>query len=225
MRNFFRIVVLLFVTTTFVSCTKNNDSTIVLIGQEEYIPYYDDWRDVIPDSLQNVVQDSLIAILRTDKLPEGYIPYNVEGDYVVNYKKRVWSNYPYWPLTVIEPPYEFSFKKQHNGVCEYTINESGNVQVVDTIYLRGSKKCFTAYFIEEKNYKQLEYNVYLKRAVLIVGEMHPSGNISHFGYATVILDMKDDSQGVITSYPAGTVFIYKAGNNFAFKKENLPTQE
>ena len=77
----------------FASCTKNDENTIVLIGEERYI---DDILTVIPDTLKPTF-DAIFG-----NIPEGPVPPKIEGSYVVDPKQRVSTNVDYWPLTVIE---------------------------------------------------------------------------------------------------------------------------
>lgn len=147
-------------------------------------------------------------------MPEGYIPADVEGDYVVSPKKRVKSNYAYWPHSVTEPDFKFSFSSQHNGICGYYIDEAGSQHSIDTIYVRGYRKSFTAYFIEEKTVQQQDFNTHIKRAVLVAGIISDKG-IKNMCYFTVVLDASNDSEGAIGYLPKGTYFIYKDGNGLA----------
>ena len=73
------------------SCTKNDDTTVILLGEEAYIEKI---TDVIPDTLQHVFEEYFGTI------PSGYIPPNVEGEYIISPKQRIFSNVPEdnWPL-------------------------------------------------------------------------------------------------------------------------------
>ncbi len=210
--------------TLIFSCTKNDETTIVFLGEEEYIS---DYSEVIPsfiartdtalqthDFYLDSVEKVMCNILEKPNMPEGYIPADIEGNYTVSPKTRVKSNYAFWPLSVTEPDFEFSFSSQHNGICGYYIDEAGNQHSIDTVFVRGYNKGVTAYFIEEKTVQQQSYNTYIKRAVLVAGTICDEG-IENMCYFTVVLDAKDDSQGAIDNLPIGTYFIYKDGDSLA----------
>lgn len=218
------ITLLIIALTSVFSCTKNDETTMILLGEEEYIS---DYSDVIPHFIERTdtilqthdfyldsVEEIMCDILGTPTMPEGYIPADVEGNYIVSPKKRIKSNYAYWPHSVTEPDFEFSFSSQHNGICGYYIDESGNQHSIDTIYVRGYRKNFTAYFIEEKTVQQQEFYAYIKRAVLVAGNICDDG-IKNMCYFTVVLDASNNSEGAIGYLPKGTYFIYKDGNGLA----------
>ena len=88
------ILALVLIGMVFASCTKNDESTIVLIGEERYI---DEILTVIPDTLRPVF-DSYFGVV-----PEGPVPPRIVGSYVVDPKMRYASNVELWPLSVLEP--------------------------------------------------------------------------------------------------------------------------
>ena len=106
---------LIFFGMVFASCTKNDENTIVLIGEERYI---DDILTVIPDTLKPMFD----AVFGT--IAQGPVPPKIEGSYVVDPKQRVASNVDIWPLTVIEPNVYLRFSDQHNGVVAMDLNEA-----------------------------------------------------------------------------------------------------
>ena len=129
-----------------ISCTKNNDDTIVLVGDEYYI---DNILSVIPDTLQTRF------FAEFGSIPEGPIPPKIEGSFVMSPKQRVSSNVA-WPLQTVEPNMYLRFSNQHNGIAKMDLNEATETQT-DTVFVCGNGNAFAVYFIENKSY-EIELN-------------------------------------------------------------------
>lgn len=194
------------------SCTKNDTSTIVLIGTEYYI---DDILSVIPDSLQTRFLSDFGGY------PEGPVPPKIEGSFVINPKQRVSSNVSGWPLQAIEPNVYLRFTGQHNGIVAMDLNEATET-LTDTVFVCGNGNRFTVYYIENKAYEmEVNNHVYqarMKRGVLLKGAMATNG-ISDLRFATIVLETEDNSGGLIGQYDKGSYFIYKDGDGTAESQE------
>ena len=190
------------------SCTKNDESTIVLIGTEYYI---DDIVSVIPDSLQSKFFAAFGSI------PEGPVPPKVEGSFVMSPKQRVASNVESWPMQTVEPNVYMRFSGQHNGIVAMDLNEATET-FTDTVFVCGSGNAFAVYFIENKAYEMEidghTYHVSVKRGIVMKGKVTDAG-LSDFRYATILMKSEDDSHGLISQYPNGSYFIYKDGDGLA----------
>lgn len=194
------------------SCTKNDTSTIVLIGTEYYI---DDILSVIPDTLQSKFFAAFGSI------PEGPVPPKIDGSYVIDPKQRVSSNVDGWPLNAIEPNVYLRFVGQHNGVAAMDLNEATET-LTDTVFVCGHDRAFTVYFIENKAYDMEidnhTYHARMKRGVVMKGEVTDRG-LSNLRYATIVMETEDDSGGLIGQYANGSYFIYKDGDGLAENQE------
>ena len=194
------------------SCTKNDESTIVLIGTEYYI---DDIVSVIPDSLQSKFFAAFGSI------PEGPVPPKIEGSFVMSPKQRVASNVEGWPIQTVEPNVYLCFSKQHNGIVAMDLNEATET-LTDTVFVCGSGNAFAVYFIENKAYEMEvnnhSYHVKMKRGVVMKGQVVDDG-LSNFRYATIVLETEDDSGGLIEQYAKGSYFIYKDGDGKAARQD------
>lgn len=192
----------------FASCTKNDETTIVLIGEELYI---DDILTVIPDTLKPAFD----AVFGT--IPEGPVPPKIEGSYVVDPKQRVSTNVDIWPLTVVEPNVYLKFSEQHNGVVTMDLNEATE-QMTDTVFVMGHNNDFTIYFVEDKSYDvpfgEQSFHVRVKRGIIMKGAVASNG-LSDFKIASIIMEAEDDSHGVIGQYAPGSFFVYRDGNGLA----------
>ena len=194
------------------SCTKNDTSTVVLIGTEYYI---DDILSVIPDSLQ--------AKFLADfgGYPEGPVPPKIEGSFVINPKQRVTSNVSGWPLQAVEPNVYMRFSGQHNGIVAMDLNEATET-LTDTVFVCGNGNRFTVYYIENKAYEmEIDNHVYqarMKRGVLLKGTMATNG-ITDLRFATIVMETEDNSGGLIGQYDNGSYFIYKDGDGTAESQE------
>ncbi len=194
------------------SCTKNDTTTISLIGTEYYI---DDILSVIPDSLETKFLSDFGSI------PDGPVPPKIEGSYMMNPKQRVSSNVQEWPLQAVEPNVYLRFSKQHNGIVTMDLNEATET-MTDTVFVCGNGSAFTVYFIENKAYEvQVDnhtYHVRMKRGIVMKGTVSDRG-LSNFCYATIIMETEDDSGGLIGQYENGSYFIYKDGDGTAENQE------
>ena len=194
------------------SCTKNDTTTISLIGTEYYI---DDILSVIPDSLETKFLSDFGSI------PDGPVPPKIEGSYMMNPKQRVGSNVQEWPLQAVEPNVYLRFSKQHNGIVTMDLNEATETKT-DTVFVCGNGSAFTVYFIENKAYDvQVDnhtYHVRMKRGIVMKGAVSDRG-LSNFRYATIIMETEDDFGGLIGQYENGSYFIYKDGDGTAENQE------
>lgn len=188
------------------ACTKNDDSTIILLGTESYVEQI---TDAIPDSLKNVFEQQFGAI------PQGYVPPKIEGNFVVAPKQRCYSNVANWPLSVTEPNMSLRFTNQHNSVVEILLAEA-NETFTDTVYVIGHDNLFTVYYQETKIIDLVENLAEMKRGILIKGKMTEQG-IQDFYFANIIMDVKGDPYGVLAK--KGQFFIYKDGDGLARKEE------
>ena len=199
---------LIFFGMMFASCTKNDENTIVLIGEERYI---DDILTVIPDTLKPMFDVVFGSI------PQGPVPPKIEGSFVVDPKQRVSSNVSVWPLTVIEPNLYLKFSDQHNGVVAMDLNEATE-QLTDTVFVMGHNKDFTIYFVEDKSYdvpfNEQSFHVRVKRGVIMKGTMNDYG-MANFSIASIIMEAEDDSGGLLGQYAPGSFFVYRDGNGLA----------
>ena len=157
------ILSLVLIGMVFASCTKNDESTIVLIGEERYI---DDILTVIPDTLRPMFDSYFGGI------PEGPVPPRIVGSYVVDPKMRYASNVELWPLSVLEPNVYLRFSDQNNGTVTMDLAEATE-QMTDTVFVMGHHKDFTVYFIENKAYdipfETQSFHVRVKRGVIMTG--------------------------------------------------------
>lgn len=191
------------------SCTTNDDSTVILLGQENYVQ---NMNEIIPDSLLNIFE-TYFGTINT-----GYIPPNIEGKYVINPKRRVYSNVSTgWPLDVVEPEVTITISEQHNRVCIMEIDEYIST-VTDTAYISGVDNFFTVYLTERKTLSYSGYESDITRNIVCKGEITPNG-IKDLYIASVIIDVEDDSNGGIVQYKQGDFFIYKDADNMSDKIE------
>ena len=123
---------------------------------------------------------------------------------------------------VAMPNVTMNFTHQHNSIATIEFMESSMTQKTDTVYIIGNSDGFTAYFIENTEYLTPPYNgqvfhVKRRRGIIMCGSVTPEG-LSNFRYASIIIEMKDDSQGVLPQYASGTYMIYEDGNGLAEKQ-------
>ena len=192
------------------SCTKNDDSTIILLGEEQYV---DDMINVIPDSLR-------IYFKQNFSVYRGYIPPNIQGEYEFSPKKRVvTSALTPWPTNVVERDVYLKFSEQHNRMATFLHREQVNT-TTDTVYVIGHDSYFTAYYQEHVTLDYVGYEVRIKRGIIYSGRWMSDG-IRNLYDASIIMDVEDESHGTgpYETQPVGTFFIYRDGDGIAINKD------
>ena len=202
-----RFALFLAVGLAWVSCTKNEQTTIVPIGTEDYI-----------DDIFSVVSDSAFWDFFGD-IYEGPIPPKIEGSYLVAPKLRTATNAFGVPVGVTEPNVNLRFSHQHNGIANMEMNEATE-NVTDTVFVMGNGQHFTVYFIENKviddfPYQDLTYRVTIRRGVVMTGTVDTvAKGLARFRMATIVLETSSQPEGVPLQ-PVGTYYIYQDGDGFA----------
>lgn len=190
------IICFIFVLIGLTNCNKNTyDETIVLLGKEAYvIPL----NDLLPDTLKSKFQ------LHMGVMPEGYIPPNIEGEYVISPKEFTYSNF----VNLFDNMDMYlRITKQHNRIATVEFYEGGTV-VTDTAFIMGSGQLFTLYFKEEKGMTAYGYTSEIERCVVITGEKADQG-IKNLVFGNIILEAKQGGNPFIGNFIPGWYFIYK----------------
>lgn len=200
------IAALFFVALVFHTCSKNDVSTLVLLGTESYV---EDILNAIPDTLRDTFEQ------RFREIPQGYKPPKIEGNFVVAPKQRCFSNIVTWPLDVVEPNMYLHLSDQHNSVVVFTLAEATNT-FTDTVYIIGHDDKFTVYYQETKEMTMNNDNVVLKRGIIIKGEMCAEG-MRNLYFANIIMDVIGDTD--VPLVERGQFFIYKDGDGIARKED------
>ena len=179
------------------SCIKENKGeTIALIGTEYYI---DDIISVIPDTLQGKF-NTLFGGYH-----QGAVPDKLEGSYVVNPNLLKSTNLQI-PTPRLDPDVNLRFSWQNNGTMVVELYQESTVQITNPVFVMGSDKEFTVYFVEEKS---IETGAWMKRGVVISGRLTDSG-LANFRMAFVILE----SEGELAPAP-GSYYYYEDGDAMA----------
>lgn len=189
----------------FQACTKNDGSTVVLLGTESYV---DDILEAIPDTLRTIFEQQF------GEIPQGYVPPKIEGCFVFGPKQRCYSNVAHWPLNVTEPNMNLHFSNQHNSVVELNLAEATET-FTDTVFVVGHENLFTVYYQESKAMTVDNDAVVLKRGILIKGEMCDEG-IRDLYFANIVMDVVGDVGTALVE--RGQFFIYKDGDGLARKE-------
>lgn len=197
---------LLFAALVFQACTKNDDSTLVLLGTESYV---EDILNAIPATLRDTFEQNF------GEIPQGYVPPKIEGNFVVAPKQRCYSNVANWPLDVVEPNMHLYLSDQHNSVIVFTLAEATNT-FTDTVYIVGYDNKFTVYYQENKEMTINGDEVVLKRGIIIKGEICDEG-IRNLYFANIVMDVITNSS--VPLVERGQFFIYKDGDGIARKED------
>lgn len=199
------------------SCTKNDDSTIVPIGAEDYVKPLSSVVESIFSSVPEATKTKFLQDF--GDLPDGPVPPKIEGSFKMSPKHRVATNTDLPVPAIEQPDLLLRFSNQHNELIQLDLNESTE-NFSDTVFVRGNDNAFAVYFIENKAYEipmgGTVYHVKMERGVIMRGKMTDRG-IADFRYATIVMQAEDDSNGLIDQYDRGTYFIYKDGDGVAEK--------
>lgn len=207
--NKIKIIILTFIfSSLFFSCTENDNTTVVLLGKETYLKKM---TEVIPDSLIGVFENYFGTI------PSGYIPPNIEGEYIVSPKRRIFSNVSQdnWPLDIVEPDFSMTLSRQHNRECIMQLNEASST-LTDTVYISGYDNMFSVYYTEDKTLQHSGYEHNITRNIIVKGEITDYG-IKDLKIASIIVKAYDNSNGNIIQYKSGDFFLYEDGDKFSEK--------
>ena len=200
------IAALFFFALVLQACTKNDDTTIILLGTESYV---EDILNAIPATLRDTFEQNF------GEIPQGYVPPKIEGNFVVAPKQRCYSNVANWPLDMVEPNMCLYLSDQHNSVIVFTLAEATNT-FTDTVYIVGYDNKFTVYYQENKEMTINGDEVVLKRGIIIKGEMCDEG-IRNLYFANIVMDVITNSS--VPLVERGQFFIYKDGDGIS-RKEN-----
>jgi hypothetical protein len=209
------------------SCLKDDpkENTIILMGTESYV---DSIGEVIPDTLLKVLADATVMQLTPAVLPQGNMPPDVQGEFVLRPKELLWYNEN---LVSDGDSIRFRFggnpsasgyypNGQHNRVTPCDYEENGLLGHTDSAYLMGSGNDFTAYFVLTYEHitkiDGVDYN--MTRGYVITGKMNGNGNaIDNVRVAYINLNMKVNSNNMAVSCVEtgsikameGNIFVYK----------------
>lgn len=178
------------------SCTKDNDSndSIILLGKEAYVV---PMLDIIPDSLQTKFLSQM------NNPPRGFIPPNIEGEYLISEKQYCHSNFV--DLSDHQDMH-LRVSNQHNRVATVEFHE-GETILTDTAFVMGSGQHFTLYLTEVRN-MALYADYTITRCVVITGEKTEAG-IKDLYFGSIILDSDNGDNPFLGNFTTGWYFIYK----------------
>lgn len=179
---------------------KGNGEDIILLGKELYVVPLDNF---LPDSLKSVFP------FHFGEMPHGYIPPNIEGEYVISKKQFCHSNFIDLSDTL---DMHLRITYQHNRVACVELHE-GSIVCTDTAFVMGSGNRFTLYMIEKRN-MSFYGNHLITRCVVIAGEKTEQG-IKNLRFGSIILLAVCDENAFIGSYKPGWYFVYRDKDGLA----------
>lgn len=194
-------------TLLLTSCTKNDDTTIVLLGEESYVQSV----EAILDYLPLDIQDSITSLL--GEIPQGPVPPNIEGSFLIDPKTRCCSSLPkdYWPLNIEERDMSIRIFDQHNGIATLELYEASEL-TTERVNVHGNGNKFSISYIEEKPVSLDGVTTIIRRGIIIMGEISDEG-IHDLHFLNVIIDVQEQRSNGWTS--PGQVYVYRDGNNLA----------
>lgn len=207
---FFALAALLLTT-----CTKNDDTTLVLLGQEEYVEGIEAVMQFIPAPLQDSMSRHL------GDIPSGPVPPNIEGSFLIHPKIRCCSNLPseYWPLGIQEADMGLRISDQHNGIATLELYEASGT-TTERVNVHGDGNKFSISYIENKPLSLDGITTIIRRGIIIMGEISEEG-IHDLHFLTVVIDVSSDRDNGWTS--PGQVYVYRDGDGLSYKESTLQT--
>ena len=180
-----------------IQCKKESTSgeSVMLLGTEYYVKKL---TEIIPEEWQ----DDFLT--HYGEMPQGYMPPNIEGEYVISPKQFIYSNYV--DLSNDLDMY-LRVTNQHNRVATVEFYE-GEALRTDTAYIMGSGQRFSLYFVEKRILDFCGDISSVTRLVLITGEKTAEG-IKKFRFGNIILDTRDGANPFVGEFIPGWFFIYK----------------
>ena len=175
--------------------TVEDGESVILLGKESYVVSL---AEMIPDTLQIVFPSHF------GNMPEGYIPPNIEGEYVISRKQFCYAN-----LIPLHDDQDMHLRitNQHNRVANVEFYEYGTV-CTDTAYIMGSGQKFTLYLTEDRETEFFGAHCTNSRCVIISGEKTDEG-IKDLRFGNIILESKENDDPYISAFIPGMYFIYK----------------
>lgn len=219
-RNKGLVLLVLAVSMLLSSCLKDDPQvgTIVLMGTESYVK-----------SIEEVIPEALLDVM--DELPEGNMPPDVQGEFVLFPKELLWTNA--YPIATGDSVF-FRFGGevdegcylvgQHNRVVPLDYKEEDMLMQTDTAFLMGEGNAFVAYFeLTQKHIKDIPgVDFDLKRGYVMKGEMSRSGDAIQdvcLAYINLELSVNDNDitiSGVtdeIIKEMEGCIYLFHAQND------------
>ena len=180
----------------FTHCSKDDskNETIVLLGEEGYVPPL---MDLIPDTMHTTFPTHFGDFF------EGYIPPNIEGEYQID-NKFSFSNIFQELNDTLEMHLKIS--DQHNRIATIELDEGGIVHT-DTAYIMGSEPCFTLYFVEDRDRDFSGFHYIEKHVVVFSGEKTDAG-IKDLRTGFITLVSNESNNNNVTGLPPGCYFVY-----------------
>ena len=204
MIRFIKIIVFVFccllLSVAFTECSKQTAESdiVVLLGTESYVkPLSEFMIEDIADDFES----------HYGSIPEGYIPPNVEGEYLISPTKFHYSNIG---IFSDNPDIHLRITNQHNRIATVELDDRGIIKI-DTAYLMGKGPDFTLYFSETREMNYFGSSSQVERCVIIKGEKSDNG-IKHLQIGLIILKASQSSNPWIGNFQTGDYFIYYDGN-------------
>lgn len=221
----------------FSSCTKNPMVGVVPIGPENYIPAsVQDYFKAhgVPDNIYPQIK--YLFDEATDyqyPFPTGVIAPNIEGQYLMNPYRCVYSSESVY-IGAIMANRKIYLYNQHNGFCSYYSKQSQTLSYADTICIMGEENRFIAFYVDIVDdvrdlsgqgcnmmdedgllYHIENYPYYVKTLIMFTGERIPDSCMKDCFFIRYILEKNDpgyiDADGIewTMAKPEGTIEITK----------------
>jgi hypothetical protein len=184
-------------------CKKESvaGDSVILLGTESYVRKL---AEMIPVEWQ----DDFFTYY--GEIPQGYIPPNIEGEYVISPKQFVYSNF----IDLFDNlDMHLKITDQHNRVAIVDFYEGETIHT-DTAYIMGSGPNFSLYFEEKRKLDFYGDITTVKRVVLFTGEKTPEG-IKGLRFGSIILNANEGVNPFVGSFVPGWFFIYRDKDGLA----------
>lgn len=190
------IVLLFDLVFGLIGCSFKPDETIVMLGSESYVV---SMNDMAPEEWESPFLSCF------EKIPDGYFPPVIEGEYRISKKQFSTSNLGY-DLSDSLDMY-LRVLNQHNRVASVQFFEGGTVWT-DTAFIMGAEPWFTLYFKEKRALTSYGTTHTHRRFVVFTGRKSDEG-IHDLVFGSLILDAENGDDPYVGAFIPGWYFIYK----------------
>ncbi len=222
------------------SCTKNDSTTLIPMGDESY---FKDIEEIAPPDVMSFINNDLRGYVNNAQVITmgGWYPAKVEGDFRIDPCEYVYSTIDL--VGVSSAFYNINLKDQHNGVVSFEMEFDSLFHVVDewgqefdrhvissyssdTIYVRGDGENITMYGLCDVYFSNTMYfgeyvqslTAQFSSLIVIVGRITEIGieNIHVFEYVNDIISYSPDAyQAYFDNYRNSKKIFKSSGDGIA----------
>ncbi len=215
----------------FSSCTKNDDTTLIPMGEEFY---FKDIDDIAPPDVVEFIDGELSNYIASAQIVTsgGWYPINIEGNYRLDPRENI-----LFGTGIAGSFYEITLNNQHNGIVEFEMKYDSLVQLqgyfqrtnilysADTAYVRSKGDDITIYAVCNMDFNlertgQDPISGNFMSLIMIFGKMTEIGikDIHVFEHVNDVLSCEPEN---LFDFFKDQMIVYKAGGDGIARRINV----